>query len=73
MNNNNTQCFIDTLILRYYLGAVVSWLSLVQNFIQQILNSGSAQMQILFVSCTRFAMVRISDNGPGWKYVNRDP
>ena len=31
------------------------------------LNSGSAQVQILLVACQRFAMVRISDNGPGWK------
>ena len=31
------------------------------------LNSGSAQAQILLVACGRFAMVRISDNGPGLK------
>ena len=31
------------------------------------LNSGSAQVQILLAGCRRFAMVRISDNGPGWK------
>ena len=30
-------------------------------------NSGSAQVQILLVACWRFTMVRISDNGPGWK------
>ena len=37
------------------------------NFIQQSLNSGSAQVQILHAACWRFAMVRISDNGPDWK------
>ena len=34
---------------------------------QLSLNSGSAQVQILLVACRRFEMVRISDNGPGWK------
>ena len=29
--------------------------------------SGSAQVQILLAVCQRFAMVKISDNGPGWK------
>ena len=33
----------------------------------QNMNSGSAQVQILFAACQPFAMVRISDNGPGWK------
>ena len=28
---------------------------------------GSAQAQTLLAECWRFAMVRISDNGPGWK------
>ena len=37
------------------------------NFILQSLNSGSAQVQILLAVCQIFAMVRISDNGPGWK------
>ena len=37
------------------------------NFIQLSLNSGSAQVQTLLAACRRFAMVRISDNGPGWK------
>ena len=46
--------------------AVVQWLSLLHNFIQQSLNSGSAQAQILLAACRRFAMVRISDSGPGW-------
>ena len=44
-------------------GAMVQWLSLLHNFIQQGLNSGSAQIQLLFKACWRFAMVRISDNG----------
>ena len=43
------------------------WLSLLHNFIQQSLNSDSAQVQTLLAACQRFAMVRISDNGPGWK------
>ena len=41
--------------------------SLLHNFIQQSLNSGSAQVQILLVACRRFEMVRISDNGLDWK------
>ena len=41
--------------------------SLLHNFIQQSLNSGSAQVQILLAVCRRFEMVRISNNGPGWK------
>ena len=45
-------------------GVVVS---LLHNFIQLSLNSGSTQVQTLFVACRRFAMVRISDKGPGWK------
>ena len=48
-------------------GAVVEWLSLLHNFIQLSLNSGSAQFQTLLAACQRFTMVRISDNGPGWK------
>ena len=27
----------------------------------------SAQVQILFMACRRFAIVKISDSGPGWK------
>ena len=45
----------------------VQWLSLLHNFIQLSLNLGSAQAQILLAACWRFVMVRISDNGPGWK------
>ena len=33
----------------------------------QSLNSGSAQVQILLAVCRRFEVVRIPDNGPGWK------
>ena len=48
-------------------GPVVQWLSLLLSFIQLNLNSGSAKVQILLAVCRRFAMGRISDNGPGWK------
>ena len=41
--------------------------SLLHNVIHQSLNSRSAQVQILLAACRRFAMVRLSDNGPGWK------
>ena len=34
---------------------------------QLSLNSGSAQVQNLLAACQRFTMVRIPDNGPGWK------
>ena len=47
---------------------VVLWLSLLYSFIQLSLNWGSAQVQTLLAACRRFTMVRISDNGPGWKY-----
>ena len=43
------------------------WLSLLQDFIQQSLYSGSAQVKILLVACWKFEIVRISDNGSGWK------
>ena len=52
---------------RYPLFGSSPWLSPQHNFIQQSLDSDSAQVQILFAACRRFAMVRISDNGPGWK------
>ena len=48
-------------------GAVASWLSLLQIFIQQSLTSDSAQIQILLAARWRFAMVRISGNGPDSK------
>ena len=37
------------------------------NFTQQSLNSSPAQVRILLAACLRFEMVRISDNGTGWK------
>ena len=46
---------------------VVKWLSVLYNFIQQSLISGFAQIQNLLAACWRFAIVRIFDNGPGWK------
>ena len=46
-------------------GAVVKWLVLLHYFIQIILNLGSALVQTLLTACWRFAMVRISDYGPG--------
>ena len=45
-------------------GAVMLRLSLLHNFIQQNLNSDSAQVQILLEACRRFAMAKNSDNGP---------
>ena len=50
-------------------GAMVKWLLLLLNVIQQILNSGSAQVQMLPTAYWRFVMVRILDNGPSWKSV----
>ena len=46
---------------------VVYWLSLLYSFIELSLNSGFAQVQTLLAGCRRFAMVKISENGPGWK------
>ena len=54
-------------LVRAHNPAVVQWLSLLHNFIQQNLNSGSAQIQILLAACRRFEIVRISDSGTGWK------
>ena len=42
-------------------------IGVLHKFIQQSLNSGLAHVQIMPMACQRFAMVRISDNGPGWK------
>ena len=42
-------------------------LSLLHNFIELSLNSGSAEVIILLAVCQRFAMVRFFDNGPYWK------
>ena len=47
--------------------AVKKCLSVINNFFQQILNSSSAQIQILLAACQMFAMVKTSDNGTGWK------
>ena len=47
--------------------AAVQWLSLLHNFIQESLNSGYRQVQVLLAACRKFEMVRISDNGPGSK------
>ena len=47
---------------------VVYWLSLPHNFIQQSLNSGSAQIQVLLVACRKFVLVRISYNDLGLIY-----
>ena len=46
---------------------VVQWLSLLHNFIQLSMNSGSVQIQTLLAACRSFTIVRISDNGPSWK------
>ena len=41
-------------------GTLVQWLSLLHNFIQQSLNSGSAQVQILLPACWRYAIVSLT-------------
>ena len=60
---------IETEVLALGLNFVLTPLAsiLLHNFIQLSLDSGSAQVQTLFAVCRRFAMVRISDNDPGWK------
>ena len=45
----------------------LQWLSLLHNFIQQSMKSGSAQIQILLAMCQRFEMTRICNNGPCWQ------
>ena len=80
-NYNSTSCSLTQwnvkigVVLRSALEGILifleinrSWLSLLHNFIQQSPNSGSAQVQILLEKCRRFAMVRFSHNGLGWKY-----
>ena len=80
-NYNSTSCSLTQwnvkigVVLRSALEGILifleinrSWLSLLHNFIQQSPNSGSAQVQILLEMCRRFAMVRFSHNGLGWKY-----
>ena len=51
----------------YIISLYISPLSLLHSFIQQSLNSGSAQVQTLLMACWRFVMARISNNGPSWK------
>ena len=55
--------------LSTYVSVRTPWCSgyLLHNFIQESLDSGSAQVQILLVACQRFEMGMISDNGPAWK------
>ena len=48
-------------------GAVAKWLSLLQNFIQQILNSTSAQLLIPLAVFWKITRVKGSKNVPGWK------
>ena len=48
-------------------GVMISWLSLLHNFIQQRPNSGSTQVLILLKACQKFATVRTSDSGSEWK------
>ena len=45
--------------------------SILHNFIQQSLNSDSAQVQVLFAACERLEMVRISGNGPSQNKAKR--
>ena len=56
----------DQIVVPWFSGyhdAMVWWLSLLHNFIQLSLNSGSAQVQTLLTACQRFVMVMISDTG----------
>ena len=52
---------------KYHRRRLLQWLLLLHNFIQLSLNSGSAQVQTLLAAGRRFTMLRMSDNGPGWK------
>ena len=65
MNINNVKIknYLACVEVRHFLPPS----SLLHNFIQQSLNSSHAQVQILLAACRKFAMARISDNGPGWK------
>ena len=58
---------VDGIGGKKFCGTVVQWLSLLHNFTQLSLNLGSVQVQVLLVACWRFAMLKISDNGPDWK------
>ena len=63
--------YIYNYIIKYQIyhiiGAVLWWLPLLYNFIEEVLNSRSAHGQILLPAYSRSAMVRISDYGYGWK------
>ena len=50
-----------------FCGVVVYWLSLMYNFIQQSLKSGSVEVKIWLAAYQSFAVMRISDNVPDWK------
>ena len=63
--NTNEKCTNGKYANEKYM--VVERLLLLHNFIQLSLNSGSAQFQNLLTACWRVAMIKISDNGPGWK------
>ena len=55
-NQKSRDSFPFFLYLYLRIGALMYWLSLLYNFIQQS----------LLAACRRFEMVRISDNDPGW-------
>ena len=44
--------------------ALVKWFLFLYNFIQQILNSGSAYVQILHAACQKFVLMKNFDNSP---------
>ena len=70
----NLQFFNDNFLLCTFYSTVsygdvyYDKLSLLHNFIQQNLNSGSVQVRVLPAACRRFLMVGTSDSGLGWKY-----
>ena len=62
--------YAGTHLLWHLIISVTPWCSgyyYCANFIQRSLKSGSVQIQILLVACRGLMMVRISDNGLGWK------
>ena len=74
-NSTYEICFIFTVLFVKKLDhwwqwcdAVLQWLTPLYNFIQLTVNSGFVQAHILLVACRWFAMARISDNGPAWKW-----
>ena len=46
---------------------MVQWLTQLQNSIQQLKNTCSAYIQILFAGCLRFATVKIFEGDSSWK------